>query len=265
MENALEGIWLIRADTTTEYVNPCMAQMLGYSAEEMLGRSAFDFVFPEDVPKYQQTYLDRKAGVSEQLEVRWRRKEGSELWTLASSNPIVDAEGRFIGAFALFTDLTERRGKEAEIAALTRDLKRRLHEIETIFLAVPAAICITDDVACTHIRGNPAAYRALRLPDSANISKTAPGDEIPSFRVYRDGQEIPAEDLPMQIAARTGQEVSNIEYDIVFEDGETTKRYGGAVPLLDEQGNPRGSVGAFIDITERKQAEDKSSERATSS
>ena len=44
--------------------------------------------------------------------------------------------------------------------------------------------------------------------------------------------------------------------DFVFEDGVTLNILGNVVPLLDESGRPRGAVGTFLDITERKRAED---------
>ena len=71
----------------------------------------------------------------------------------------------------------------------------------------------------------------------------------------KDGKEIPLPELPMQKAAATGQAVRDSEMDFVFEDGVTVNVLGDAVPLLDESGRPRGAIGSFVDITERKQAE----------
>jgi signal transduction histidine kinase len=59
----------------------------------------------------------------------------------------------------------------------------------------------------------------------------------------------------LQRAAR-GLEVREAEFDIVHPDGEVVNLYGNAAPLLDEQGRPRGAVGAFLDITERKKAQE---------
>ena len=42
---------------------------------------------------------------------------------------------------------------------------------------------------------------------------------------------------------------------MAFEDGTTRDIVGDAVPLFDAEGKVRGAVGAFLDITERKQAE----------
>ncbi len=60
----------------------------------------------------------------------------------------------------------------------------------------------------------------------------------------------------MQTAARSGQPVRNYEFDVEFDDGISRCWLGNAVPLFDELGRPRGAVGAFVDITDRKRAEE---------
>src|SRR5213078_1232755 len=61
-----------------------------------------------------------------------------------------------------------------------------------------------------------------------------------------------AEELPMQHAASRGVEVRGVEVDVVHPDGTIVNLFGHAAPLIDEHGRPRGAVGAFLDITERK-------------
>ena len=63
------------------------------------------------------------------------------------------------------------------------------------------------------------------------------------------------DELPVQLAAATGRDIRDCEYTIAFDDGTMREVFGNAVPLLDERGRVRGAVGAFIDITERKRAE----------
>jgi CheY-like chemotaxis protein/two-component sensor histidine kinase len=45
------------------------------------------------------------------------------------------------------------------------------------------------------------------------------------------------------------------EEEVHFADGEVVHLYGGAVPLRDPSGAPRGAIGAFVDVTRLKQAE----------
>jgi two-component system CheB/CheR fusion protein len=73
----------------------------------------------------------RKRGVSEEVaDIRFRRADGREVWTLMSARPLYDDQGRFTGAVDLFTDITDRRRAEQAL----RDADRRKDE----FLAVLA-------------------------------------------------------------------------------------------------------------------------------
>ena len=45
---AQEGIWAVDNNFNTVFVNPHMAQMLGYTESEMVGKSIFDFLFKTD-------------------------------------------------------------------------------------------------------------------------------------------------------------------------------------------------------------------------
>ena len=60
----------------------------------------------------------------------------------------------------------------------------------------------------------------------------------------------------MQIAAREGVELRDLEIDVVHEDGRIIRLLEYAAPLIDAEGRPRGAVGAFVDITERRSAEE---------
>ena len=53
-----------------------------------------------------------------------------------------------------------------------------------------------------------------------------------------------------------GPALSNFEQDLVFDDGRVVTIQGSAAPLFDDRGKVRGVVGACVDITERKRAEE---------
>ena len=142
-----------------------------------------------------------------------------------------------------------------EIAQLNTDLQRRVIELQTLLDVIPIGIAIADDPECRRIRVNRALAGLLRLDRSANASLNALPEGQPLFRAFRNGTEIPVERLPLQQAAR-GMEGQGVEFDVIPLDGETVNLYGYAAPLLDEQGRPRGAVGAFVDMTERKKQQE---------
>ena len=149
--------------------------------------------------------------------------------------------------------------RDALVDALRESEKReraRSDELAVVLDAVPVAVYIAHDPQALQITGNRLSYEWLRIPVGTNFSKSAPEGERPEmFRLFKDGVEIPPADMPSQMSA-AGIEINDCELDIVSADGKIRHVLGNARPLRDEQGNPRGSVSAFIDITERKKAEE---------
>lgn len=146
-----------------------------------------------------------------------------------------------------------RRGAEESL----RSLRRAVAENETLMDLVPVGILVAHDPQCHTITGNRASREMLRLDTQRNASLTAPDADRPQhFRVLREGVELAPEELPMQYAARTGDEVRALVLDVAFNDGETRHLLEYASPLYDESGAIRGSLGVFVDITERRKMEE---------
>jgi PAS domain S-box-containing protein len=99
----------------TTYVNQSMADMLGYEPAEMIGKKVEDFFFPEDMESHQTHMEKRHSGQDEVYERRFRLRDGSQLWTLASARVQKDSQGNFNGSFAMFTDITKRKQAEESL------------------------------------------------------------------------------------------------------------------------------------------------------
>jgi PAS domain S-box-containing protein len=133
--------------------------------------------------------------------------------------------------------------------------RARSEELEALLYAVPAAVCIAHDPRAFQITGNRLSYEWIRIPEGANESKSVPeGEKLQTFSIFKDGMEIPPAGMPMQVSA-AGIELQDYEFALAYPDGETRYLLGNARPLCDEHGKPRGSISAFIDITEHKKAE----------
>jgi PAS domain S-box-containing protein len=115
VDTAAEGIWGLGPDTLTTFVNARMAEMLGYSGNDMIGRPVTDFMFEEDVPDHLARMENRRQGMSEVYERRFRRQDGEPVWVQANTVPIFDDGHRFAGAMAMFTDITERKRAERRL------------------------------------------------------------------------------------------------------------------------------------------------------
>ena len=152
-------------------------------------------------------------------------------------------------------DLTVRRRAEEEVVRLTSALKRRVDEMETVLKVIPVGIGIASNQEATQITANPALAAWLRISPQDNASKTGPAADALPFLVLRDGQEMATADLPLQLAARSGQSLPYAEHDVLFADGTRLTLLASAAPIFNDAGEVSGSVGAFVDITSRKRAE----------
>ncbi|MBK1716368.1 PAS domain S-box protein [Thiocystis violacea] len=106
VETTSEGIWTMDGEHRTTFVNTRMTALLGYERSEMLGRPVEDFMFPEDLDDHRERMRVRRSGGNEQYERRFRRRDGSELWTLVSADPVHGEENGFGGSFAMLTDIS---------------------------------------------------------------------------------------------------------------------------------------------------------------
>ncbi len=120
VETAAEGIWVIDRNCRTTFNNKKMAEMLGCAAEEMVGKSLYDFIDNEWAAKVESNIKLHQQGISKQYEFKFRRTDGKELWAIISINPFFELNGQYSGALAMVTDITERKQLEKEMARLDR-------------------------------------------------------------------------------------------------------------------------------------------------
>lgn len=110
---ANQGIWVVDAEGKTTYVNERMAQMLGHRVERMVGRFMHEYL-DESTKAECAAYLERirtnapeRQVAPQQLDIRFRKRGGSDIWAIVSAHPVFDANGQFIGAVGVVSDLCE--------------------------------------------------------------------------------------------------------------------------------------------------------------
>ena len=109
VHSAEEGIWEIDAHSRTNFVNPKMAAMLGYTMEEMLGQPLVGFMDVEGKALLERNIVRRQEGLAERHEFKFLHRDGRAVWTTMATNPIFNAGGHYMGALALVTDISAQR------------------------------------------------------------------------------------------------------------------------------------------------------------
>ena len=121
VQTAGEGIWSQDAAGNTSFVNKRMADMLGRTASEMVGKPVVAFVVEDERGDHEVRMEKRRQGVNEVYERRFRHAAGHDVFCRVSTSALMDAAGNYQGAFAMLTDITEQKRWE-EIILSQRDL-----------------------------------------------------------------------------------------------------------------------------------------------
>ena len=122
VNTANEGIMTLDCENVITFVNDRMVEMLGYEKGELPGRSVLDFIHPEDHEEHRGQMELRKKDLGAQYERRFVHKNGSIMRMIISDAPLRDRNGSFIGAFGMFTDITERTHVEEQRMKLEQQL-----------------------------------------------------------------------------------------------------------------------------------------------
>jgi len=225
------------------------------------------FGVPKGTPLTYETFLgaihpDDRQHVDEQwnaalrgepYNVEHRIVVGEQVkWVREKAYLEFDDSGRLLGGFGITQDITELKQAVESLSEARARAERTAQELQAVFEAVPAAVWIAQDPECEHISGNAIANQFYEAEEGDNVSANSSAVR----RFFRDGRELPPDELPMQYAAIHTVDTKGDEFEVLLPSGGRRYLLGGATPLRGPDGQVSGCVGAFVDITARKQAEE---------
>lgn len=243
-------ILVLEADSTIVYSSRSIERILGYTPEDMIGKSAFGFVHPQDRSRFQAGFIREieTAGVSEQVEFRVGHADGSWRHFEGVTNNLLE-DPAVAGVVVNARDITERKLLEEERENLILNMGDRVKEL-----------CCMYEVASS-IRS---------LSSQAEIFKTVaalipPGYQYPEIarcRVVFDGKDYVSEpfeetewkqssDVVVDGARRGSVEVFYLEDRPEFDEG---------LFLKEERNIIDGIARTIGEAIEHKQAEKERSE-----
>lgn len=211
-----------------------LEEILGYTLEELRGRTLFGIIHQEDLQKVSEEAGKRPRGRSSVYEMRFVHREGHPVWVRVSASPIIDDEGRFHGTLGFFSDIDKRKKAEIEKA------RQRLF-FESLFRIVPEALAVVEknhmvveiNEAFTKLFGfTPEDCQGRNLDDVLDTGKAGSADRVLTSKVLQ-GQEVVTESV------RHAKDGRPIEVMVKASPINTGEESSGAIIM-------------YLDITEQK-------------
>ena len=129
VETMNEGLGVSDENDRFAYVNPRLAEMLGYSPDEMFGRPVVEFFDQQNRAIIADQLARRRAGEQEPYTITWCRKDGGDLHTLVAPAGVFDQAGKYLRSIAVVTDISEQvRASQL----LDQRVAERTHELQTL-------------------------------------------------------------------------------------------------------------------------------------
>jgi PAS domain S-box-containing protein len=239
LDHAAVGIAEVDADGRLMRVNAHLGRLMGYSAQELQGRSIFEESHPDDSDADRAQFCRQRAGEIDRysIEKRIRRKDGGYFWAAVTSSSVRDEGGRFRYAVRVQHDVTEGRQAQESLAL----------QLASIVESSDDAIVSKDldGIITTWNRGAErlfgySAEEAIGRP----ILMLIPPDRVD-------------EEPGILARIRSGERIDHYETVRRRKDGGMIDISLTVSPMRDNQGRIVGASKIARDITERKVAEAK--------
>jgi PAS domain S-box-containing protein len=249
IESTTDWVWSTDRDGVHTYSNPAVTRILGYTPEEVVGRSAFSIMHPDDRSQVEEQFaaLAAEGRGWRNLVIRWRCRDGSHRFLESSAVPILGADGRLKGYRGVDRDITERVKAEEAL----RNSEVRLSQAQSIAHLGIWELDLTDldDLDRNALWWWDETYRIFGYPPR----QVAVTNELFFRAVHPDDAGRVRAAL---VEALRGGRPYLVEHRIVRPDGSQRVVREQATLEWDAQGRPLRMMGTVLDVTEQRRLED---------
>jgi PAS domain S-box-containing protein len=141
VETAEEGICTFDEKGDFFFVNRKFSEMTGYSLQELIERPYGDMLNEKGKKIIAEKIANRRRGLHENYELKLVAKSGAEIWVNVAANPIYDEQNNYLGAIALYTDITDR-------VHLHEELRKHTEYFRILFQQAPHPYQSLDEKGC---------------------------------------------------------------------------------------------------------------------
>jgi PAS domain S-box-containing protein len=237
-------------DFACTFVSENIRTIMGFSPEEMTTDPKCwpDRLHPDDAPRV----FNELAPLIEQgggtVEYRFRHRDGHYVWVQDSFRVLRDDAGHPLELVGAWADVTKLKEAEKNALAANSELQDTKQSLSRLLAASPAIIYTTHasgDFACTFVSENIRTIMGFSPEEMITDPKCWPD------RLHLDDAPRVFSELPPLIEQGGG----TVEYRFRRRDGHYVWVQDTFRVLYDEAGHPLELVGAWADITRRKEAE----------
>jgi PAS domain S-box-containing protein len=238
LETAHEGICTVDESGTITYANPRLALMLGRATGSLVGMSLFALVAPTAEADARACFARLQGGGRDSREMPLLCADGAVCWARQAACALESMAGRFVGAWYLLSDLTERLAAERAL----RESEARLR------LALDVARMSVWEFA---VAGEP-------IPDlSAPLEVGRAGDFARHIQLLEGVHPEDRDRLERATAAALADRGEfRVEYRITAPDGAERWIHAAGGVAQSDDGAPTRLVGVTLDVTERVRLEE---------
>jgi two-component system, cell cycle sensor histidine kinase and response regulator CckA len=243
-ESASIGMALVALDGHFIEINPAFCELVGYSAEEMTSRRFQHITHPDDLARDLENVQRTLDGDfdSYQMEKRYVRSDGSEVWVMLSVTLVRGADGTPLHFVAHAQDIDARKRADERFVAAERRYR-------TLVEQLPLCMYIRSlDMTKPNIYVSPQVEEILGYP----VSDWLNDPNLVTRIMHPDDQERV---LGEAARVRSGTGSFAEEYRYLKPDGTVVWVQDEMHLVRDEQGAPLYVQGFVRDITERKLTE----------
>jgi len=234
--------------------NQTLAKKLGYTKEEMIGQPVFVLYTP-DSAKFAKTNvfpIFMKTGTIQGEELQLQRKDGSKIDVNLNATAVYDKKGNVLYSRSVWRDITKRKRAEEALRESEKQFRLLIHRIQAAVVVHGADTQI--------IASNPKAHELLGLTEEQMLGKTVI-DKTWKF-LDADGNEMPHEEYPVNRVLATQQPLKDLTAGVYrSEKNDLAWVLVNANPVFDDKRNIQQVIVTFVDITDRKRAEESLHER----
>ncbi len=133
IEDTVDWIWELNSQGVYTYSSPQVTEFIGYSPEEVLGKTPFDLMPAEEVERVGKIFqgIVARREVFHDLENSNIHKNGSTVVLETSGRPIFDSKGTFCGYRGIDREITQRK-KSEKVLRQQREQLQQAQKMEAI-------------------------------------------------------------------------------------------------------------------------------------